>query len=307
MDAIATTRPELTASLQHLVARAVPGGGFSDRLGGEYRPDATSWAILALKRSGSGGDLLEPARSRLARDQGQDGRIAISPDHQEAFWPTPLAVLAWQDSPQHREVQARAVHFLLRTTGRHWQKGPNDPLGHNTLLKGWPWIDETHSWIEPTALSVIALGACGYADHARVREAVQLVMDRQLPHGGWNYGNTTVFGQELHPAPESTGAALHALASRVPREQVQRSLDYLSSQIGQLHTPIALGWSLLGLASWELLPDNAQTLIIQSLDRQKRFGTYDTSSLCMLLLPLLVPGGLASVSRDVYKTISIGE
>lgn len=307
MDAIATTRPELTSSLQHLVGRAVPGGGFSDRPGGEYRPDATSWAILALQRSGSGGDLLEPARSRLARDQGQDGRIVISPDHQEAFWPTPLAILAWQESPQHREVKARAVHFLLRTTGRHWQKGPNDPLGHNTSLKGWPWIDETHSWIEPTALSVIALGACGYADHARVREAVQLVMDRQLTHGGWNYGNTTVFGQELHPAPESTGAALHALASRVHREQVQRSLDYLSSQIGQLHTPIALGWGLLGLASWELRPDNAQTLIIQSLDRQKRYGTYDTSSLCMLLLPLLVPGGLASVSRDAYKTTSNGE
>ncbi len=295
MDAVATRHPQLTSSLQHLVARAVVGGGFTDRPGGRYRPDATAWAILALNNSDAGNDLLDPARSRLARDQGDDGRVSISPDHPEAFWPTPLAVLAWQgsSSSHHHEAQARAVQFLLRTTGRHWQKGSNDPLGHNTLLKGWPWVGETHSWIEPTALSIMALDACGYGDHARIGEAIQLLMDRQLPRGGWNYGNITVFGQELRPAPESTGSALHALAGRVPREQVQGSLAYLLDQIKKVRTPIALGWSLLGLGSWGAMPADASLLVTNCLDRQGRYGAYDTTSLCLLLFSLSAPGGLA--------------
>lgn len=298
MDAVATRPPLLTSSLQHLIARAVLGGGFTDRPGGLYRPDATAWAILALKCSDTGGDLLDPARSRLAKDQGEDGRIGISADHPEAFWPTPLAILAWLGSPHHREAQAQAVEFLLRTTGRHWQKSSNDPLGHNTLLKGWPWISDTHSWIEPTALAILALTAVGRSGHARVMEAIRMLLDRQLPHGGWNTGNTTVFGRELYPAPETTGAALHALAGRVPREQVQGSLDYLIGKLGRLRTPIALGWSLLGLGSWGALPTSAPTLVAESLDRQKRYGNYDTASLCLLIISLLAPGGLAKLGKD---------
>ncbi|MGH7258234.1 MAG: hypothetical protein ACREIM_07635 [Nitrospiraceae bacterium] len=295
MDAIPTIPPQLTTSLQHLSARTVSGGGFTDRPGGLYRPDATAWAIVALKHSDAGRDLLDPARSRLAREQGGDGRIGISPDHPEAFWPTAVAVLAWQGSQAHREAQARAVQFLLRTTGRHLRKESSSPIGHNPALKGWPWIDETHSWIEPTVLSVMALDVCGYGDHARVAEAVQLLMDRQLPHGGWNYGNTTVFGQELHPAPESTGAALHALAGRVPRKLVQGSLVYLDRQIGKLRTPIALGWSLLGLRSWGMLPAEAPQLLVNCLARQERYGAYETTALCVLLLYVSAPAGLARV------------
>ena len=285
----------LLAALQD---RALAEGGFSDRPGGRYRPDATAWAIIVLSAHEPGHNLLGPARSRLARDQADDGRISIAPDHPEAFWPTPLAVLAWQDSTAQHDQHARAVGFLLRTTGRHWKKRPNDPIAHDSALKGWPWIAETHSWVEPTALSVLALRGAGYDDHARVQEAVHLLIDRQLPHGGWNYGNTVVFGQELRPFPDSTGAALHALAGLVPREQVQRSLEYLAIRIGQARTPIALGWGLLGLGSWGAFPAEARSWVAECLDRQERYGPYDTASLCLLLLPLLSPAGLARVGRN---------
>ncbi len=282
-------------ALEALQNRALAGGGFADRHGGRYRPDATAWAVLVLAAGDTGFDLLGPARSRLARDQLDDGRVSIAPDHPEAFWPTPLAVLAWQDSTAHRDPQTRAIRFLLRATGRHWKRRPDDPIGHNSALQGWPWIAETHSWVEPTALSVIALRSAGFGEHARVQEAVRLLTDRQLPSGGWNYGNTVVFGQELRPFPESTGAALHALAGRVPQEQVRRSLDYLAAQMGRLRTPIALGWSLLGLGSWGVFPAGARSRVFESLNRQEQYGSYDTASLCLALLPLLTPAGLARV------------
>ena len=127
---------------------------------------------------------LDADRSRLARDQLSDGRVPISASHVEAFWPTPLAILAWQGSSRHRDAQARAVQFLLATTGRHSEKQVSSVLGHDTSLRGWPWIADTHSWVEPTAIAMMALQASGYGDHPRVQEAGDMIVDRQLPNGG---------------------------------------------------------------------------------------------------------------------------
>src|SRR5205823_8208613 len=73
--------------------------------------------------------------------------------------------------------------------------------------------------------------------------ALPIFLDRQLPHGGWNYGNTLMFGKELHPMPESTGAALSGLAGMVDQDNVSRSLDYLQGEVDRLRTPISLGRS----------------------------------------------------------------
>ncbi|WP_447601701.1 prenyltransferase/squalene oxidase repeat-containing protein [Nitrospira sp. Nam80] len=278
---------DLKPLLHEIIQRAVTGGGFSDRAGGSYRSDATAWAILALDLSKVDERLLNRAQSRLASEQQEDGRVSISPHHVEASWPTSLAILAWQDSSTHDESSRRAVRFLLEHEGHHWKKSSDDPLGHDTALKGWPWIEGTHSWVEPTALSVLALVASGHTDHVRVQGAIRLILDRQLPRGGWNYGNTTVFGQELHPAPESTGAALTALAQQVPVSAIQRSLDYLNQQINQLRTPIAVGWALLGLQAWGLWPPNGYLLVERCLQMQVRYGPYDTASLSLVLLPAL--------------------
>jgi hypothetical protein len=291
------TSPELTSNIiLQLTKRTLSGGGFRDHQGGAYRADATAWAVLTLMTI-RGSELLDAGRSRLAADQQRDGSICISPLHPDAFWPTALAILAWQGSRNHRQCQARAVQFLLHTTGRHWVKRADDPGIHDTALKGWPWIGETHSWVEPTALSMLALRTLGYGQHARMKEAIQMLMDRQLPHGGWNVGSTIVFGKEQRSAPESTGTALHALTGLIPREGVQRSLDYLNTEVASLHTPIALGWSLLALNSWGVTPPNARTLIAECLKKQEKFGPYDTTSLCLLVLPLLNPKGLLSSEK----------
>jgi hypothetical protein len=292
-----SAEPKLTPDIiLQLTERSLSEGGFVDRQGGAYRTDATAWTLLTLMAAGLGANLFDAARSRLATDQLSDGGICISSLHAQAFWPTALTVMAWEGSIAHRESQARAVQFLLATTGRHWKKPANDIMGHNPAFKGWPWIAETHSWVEPTALSVIALSTVGYGKHPRIEEAVQMLMDRQLRAGGWNYGNTSVFGQELHSAPESTGAALHALTGRVARQDVQRSLDYLSKEVTRLHTPISLGWSLLALNSWGVSPPNALSLIARCFERQEQYGPYDTTSLCLLVLPLVSPNGLLAKS-----------
>ena len=270
-----------------LESRALPEGGFPAKGGEPFRSDATAWAILALSRLGPVHPLLGSARDRLTTAQDPDGRVSMSREHEEAFWPTALSVLAWHGSQAHESPCTRGIQFLLNTTGNHRSKNHDDPVGHDSSIPGWPWIDGTHSWIEPTALSVLALRVAGHGPHDRVREGIRMMFDRQLPHGGWNYGNTTVYGRELHPMPESTGAALAGLAGQVQQGTVARSLDYLQGEVDRLRTPISLGWGLLGLAAWHLWPSNGATLVERCLANQARYGEYDTSALCLLLLAAL--------------------
>lgn len=284
-----------------LESRALSEGGFPAKGGEPFRSDATAWAILALSRLDPAHSLLGSARDRLTTAQDPDGRVSMSKEHEEAFWPTALSVLAWHGSQAHEPHCGRGVQFLLKTTGQHRSKNPDDPVGHDPSIPGWPWIDRTHSWIEPTALGVIALQVAGHGRHDRVREAIRMLLDRQLPHGGWNYGNTTVYGQELHPMPESTGAALAGLAGQVEQGTVARSLDYLQGEVARLRTPVSLGWGLLGLAAWDLRPSNSAALVERCLRNQARYGEYDTSALCLILLAALE--GEAGAKSTVFPHV----
>jgi len=270
-----------------LARRALPEGGFVDRPQGRFRVDATAWGILASRTIGWTQELLEPQCSRLVREQGEDGRVRVSPQHPESYWPTALAILAWQNSPASQAAQNLAVRFLLDTTGIHFQRKPDDNVTHDSSLKGWPWIENTHSWVEPTATCVMALRMAGYGRHDRVHEAIRMLLDRQLPHGGWNAGNTIVFGHELHPMPEGTGSALASLAGAVDEAEVARSLDYLHGEVDRLRTPISLGWTLIGLAAWGRWTARGAVLVERCLANQGRYGGYDTSSLCLLALGAL--------------------
>lgn len=285
--------------LATLSKRILPDGGLADLPNGQFRVDSTAWGILSLFASGESADRLELSCARLRGEQGDDGRVWVSREHPDSYWATPLAILAWRSSSASQAAQSRAVKFLLKATGVHYPRKWGEPAAHDPLLKGWPWVADTHSWIEPTALAVIALKSTGYGQHGRVREAIRMMLDRQLPHGGWNYGNTLVFGRELRPMPESTGAALTGLAGEVDRETVSRSLDYLQGEIDRLRTPISLGWALLGLAAWGAWPSNGTTLVEHCLANQTRYGEYDTSALCLLFL-----GALAGESPTQHPLLN---
>ena len=193
----------------------------------------------------------------------------------------------------------QAITFLLMTTGVHWERTDQDVVGHDTLIPGWPWIDATHSWVTPTALSMIALSVAGFGAHERVKAGARLLIDRQIPHGGWNYGNTSVLGKELRPFPETTGMALNALAGYVPREVIEPSLEYLQRHITRYRTPLSLGWSILGLKAWNVVPENTHEWIVETLEREHLYGEYDTASLCVLLAADLASGGLESLVKEL--------
>jgi hypothetical protein len=285
----------ITKALKQLQEHALPNGGFGIHQGGDFRPDATAWGIIALNALEPGTGLIEAARHRLAGAQLDDGRVPISPSHPETIWPTSLAVLAWQGAPAFKAVQEKAAAYLLATSGMHWKKEAGSVASHDPSLLGWSWRTDTFSWCEPTAMAMMALEIAGYGGHPRLMEAQRLLLDRQIPGGGWNYGNTTVFGQVLNPMPEDTGMVLDALSRKVPRESVQKSLAYLGNIFPGLKTPLSLGWALLGLGAWGARPTTAAAAVEACLNRQERFGEYDTSSLAVILVASRATGGLVSL------------
>ena len=113
-----------------------------------------------------------------------------------------------------------------------------------------------------------------------------MLMNRQLAGGGWNYGNTSVYGRKLYAQPDQTGVALLALRPYASREEVYRSLGYLKEEIGRISTPLSLGWGFLGLEAWGNRPPDVVRRVQDCADRQMRRGTYNTQEISILLVAL---------------------
>jgi hypothetical protein len=291
------TDPSEKAQLKALEERFVEGSGVLNRPGGSPRPDAACWAILALRAAGGDGRIVEQARRLLAAMQSPDGRIPVSPQHPAAYWPTPLAVLAWHAAPAYQEQRDKAARFLLDLEEIKTPDAVGPEGGHDVTIKGWPWVVATHPWVEPTSYVSLALRACGYETHSRMQDATRMLLDRQLPSGGWNSGNTITFGLEMRPAPESTGIALQALAGMTTKDSVAHSIAYMQEELGFVHSPMSVAWAILGLHAWGQRVDQPQDRIRQVLARQEKLGPYDTASLSLLLLAWHCSQGLIPFFR----------
>lgn len=295
------TMEDLSAVLSaHLASRARADGSALARPGeNESSVEATAWSALALRlaRRERAAEAAA-AGAALARLQASDGRVSVSPLHPGACSPTAIAVLAWHGRAEVADARRRAVDFLLGLRGDHFPRSAASPLAMDTELAGWPWIERTFSWAEPTAMALLALEAEGAGDHPRAEEGRRLLLDRQIDSGGWNYGNARVFGSELRPAPESTGLVLAALAGRVAPEAVRASLAYLDQYAPTLRSPLALGWTLLAWNAWRGSPASfASQAIAETLARESRYGSYETADLALLAVATRAPAGLLAALR----------
>jgi hypothetical protein len=257
--------------LAERLAAFVPGGYVAR---GEAASEPTALAGLALHAIG------ETAAARRAADwlverQARNGAVGINATQSTPCWPTSLAMLLWHsigDRDQYGEPIARAVDWTIHEQGEtHAQRSY---VGHDTTLVGWSWAADTHSWLEPTAMFVLALQAVGQSQHPRTREAVRLLVDRLLPHGGCNYGNTIVLGQELLPHVQPTGIVMMALADeRISDPRIELSLQYLERELSAETTAASLSYGLLGLAAHNRAPADRFAWLEKAFQRTIQNGS----------------------------------
>ena len=298
-----TSHEWIPTAIEMLVQQPVCGYA----LGGVASTEPTALAALALLAHGRP-EAAGIGLQWLADLQSEDGSLGIGVAEESPCWPTALAVIAWRSAGRggsstfERHVK-RAIGWMLRTHGETQARKPE--MGHDSTLLGWPWVQGTHSWMEPTAFNVLALKAAGRNDHPRTREAVRLLTDRLLPGGGCNYGNTLVLGQLLRPHVQPTGLTLLALGGeRNPSARVKASLEWLRRALSGQTSASSLAFGLLGLAAHGELPTEARDWLAEAWQRlhQRKASPYKAALLALAALgkdsPLCPHAAFDTASRS---------
>ena len=211
-------------------------------------------SLLALRDSGAD----DPA-ALLQAQNGSGGWCPITGKGEPGVFHTALALLALRPF-QNQPVQGaadRAFCWLSEVGGleSHWLwqwkfRLFDRQVRFDPSKSGWPWVPGTVSWVAPTALSILAFRAW-HRESRRTPGALDMLLDRACPRGGWNAGNSVVFGVELDPHPDFTAMALLALRSSAHSQHslVRRSLEYLHDRLNQTLSPYSLAWAVLALSA----------------------------------------------------------
>lgn len=279
----------LTAAIDLAVDRLAiaPVGGYHPE--GEAASEPIAWGAMALVNAGRN-DSAMVAAEWLAKRQAADGSVGVTESQDDPYWPTALAMRAWQsvDATAYADRIKRGAQWALEQ--QPWTRPRNPKFGHDTALAGWSWAPATHSWLEPTAFFVVALREAGYADNLRCREGVRLLVDRLLPSGGANYGNTVVLGQELLAHAHSSGVVVWALAGEgVDDLRLQRTIVHLKHVATRPTGAASLAWAARGLVAHHqadaVTAEQVANKLTQSVD--KRVGLYKTALLTLAAQEIL--------------------
>ena len=228
--------------------------------------------ILQRLATTSGQGIEDAALSLLAlRNSGADAQALLGTQHRSGAWSalpnseppsafhTALALLAIRpfQTTAVRRAAGRAFEWLSELRGLEsdwlwkWKFRLFDrQVRFDPSKSGWPWVADTVSWVAPTALSIVAFRAWR-RESARTAPAISMLLDRACPKGGWNAGNSVVFGVDLDPQPDFTAMALLALRDSSSGREVllRRSLDYLGTRLEGSSSPYSLAWAVMALSA----------------------------------------------------------
>jgi hypothetical protein len=232
---------------EYIAGQQGPDGGWPYQEGAQAFPEPTCYSLLALAAAGGpgvSGDVRTHGFDWLERQVNPEGAIVLDGDV-DPNWATSHLLLTLTRLDHNNELRERCARWLLTLQGEHMEATKEVPF--DSELSGWPWMDATFSWVEPTSYALLALKTSGHADHPRVIEAEKMLLDRTCAGGGWNYGNREVLGRELPPFVPTTALAVMALHdARDAGRAVADGLDYLQSEVAA--HPSALSLSLAVLA-----------------------------------------------------------
>jgi hypothetical protein len=240
-----------------LLTRQLRSGGWSYFGSQQSSVEATSLAVMALSTE-------SPNAARSGFDQmldlqRRDGAWPAFVGDSEASWTTALALCALNGTGEFTSAREKAFHWLVEERGReaHWLwrwkfKTTDRNVRFNPDKYGWPWISGSASWVIPTAFSIIAIKqftVCNRseASEKRIHLGVEMILDRACVDGGWNSGNSVVYGVPLRPHVEATAIALLALQDEQRTEVIQKSLSWLRQNAAGIDSVSSLAWCILSL------------------------------------------------------------
>jgi hypothetical protein len=280
---------------QRLMGEASPTGGWPYYPGKQSRIEPTAWALLAVTETWPGDSatrqqFIDLHVRFLASCQRTDGLLTEQQPTSINFTANGLSACATASL-----LGDGSSSFLRRLTdGLVGAKGvalsAQDPNSNqDNRLQGWPWIPDTFSWVEPTAWCLLALKktrALGTSDASlsRIREAEKLLANRSCKSGGWNYGNATVFGQDLRAYVPTTAAGLMALQDRRGDPAVSNALAFLEGARLKETSGMALALTAVALRLYEQSTSDVEERLVEIIGRAERSGNLQTLAMALYAL-----------------------
>lgn len=267
---------------------AVPGKGSNT--------EATALALLALHSSERNSGAVERARRWLVEHQNADGSWPLSIAARGPSWSTAVAMIALGETSAERERVVKAGNWILEQEGSkpgilanliRAIRFEKEVVRLNEDLVGWSWLPNTFSWVEPTSYCLLALKKNRrLMPEKTLRERVEqgelMIYDRVCDGGGWNYGNSSVYGDAMWPYPDVTAVALMALQDRLERKENQMSLRVLIDLAEKTDSGLALGWTAICLALYGKDNSGMKNLLAQRFAKTRLLG--ETKSLALAAL-----------------------
>ncbi len=290
----------LEEGIRSLLNSQNPDGGWGSVNGRRSNTEATSLAVTALETIKR--EELSPAARRgmnwLKDHQNSDGSWPFNDSVKIPSWSTALAMLALIPTPEHHAIVIHAAHWVLLQEGRRFGwliklltalSLRKRSVDLNEELVGWPWMPDTFSWVEPTSYFLIALKKLRVdlvetKVTERIRQAELMIYDRMCVDGGWNYGNSVVFGGKLWPYPDVTALALIALQDHREREANVKSFSALEQMLTRVDSGLTLAWSIICLSLYGRPVDMLRQKLAAKYVESRFLG--ETKSIALALLAL---------------------
>jgi hypothetical protein len=247
----------ISSLAETLRSRQMKSGGWAYFDSVQESLEATCLAELALapeRHANSSEAILFLLKSQLS-----DGGWPAFLGDSEGSWTTALALCTLNSTGDFTAAREKAFRWLYAERGRegHWFwrwkfKTSDRNVRFDPDKYGWPWVTGSASWVIPTAFSIIAIEqftVCNRSEESekRIHLGVEMLLDRECVDGGWNSGNSLVYGVPLRPHIEATAIALLALQDEQRIEMVQKSLSWLRQNAASVDSVSSLAWCILTL------------------------------------------------------------
>ena len=243
----------MISPLDFLISTCTAEGGWGYAPGYGPGVEPTSAVLLALLNDNQE-TLYKKTVSWLIEIQNADGGWGFNQLDQVSGWLSAWSVWALANLESSFPQVQKGINFLLNQNVMQINNLDDLAAGKKVAnidfsLRGWPWRAGEASWVEPTALSVIALCSAGFGSSGRVQEAIDYLDNRRCPNGGWNVGNPVMFGEVLPARAHPTAWSLLALSKANPDKILDLDLDTLKQEMDNDSGTMAVAWGCLALRS----------------------------------------------------------
>jgi hypothetical protein len=276
-----------TTALDYILAHQHESGGWGYASESLPAVEPTATVLLAIREEPTALEAFNRGLEWLRKSQNSDGGWGYTSGDEESNWLTAWAVLVLgrigqvDDGFRGGAAWLANVATLYQVAHDEMESVFGVTAVQGPASKCWPWLPGEATWIEPTALSILALGAAEKTDEIqnRMEAGVHYFQERRCPGGGWDVGNPPMFGSTAPARTQTTACVLLSLNSLSPESILSEDIQVMRKDMMDDGGVLALSWGLLAIRTLGSADDVAQRRLdgLQGADGGWSDSPYQTS------------------------------